>query len=136
MPGSSIAAQKNNIVWILFRQFRQEKIHTGSIAVWHDQETGFPGQGFYCSIYVTVFPNMVAGNRRSKTFLAPAVFWLVDPSKSRFILKHQPDIVENFPQFYDSCVNFFEPSMTSSVDFFGCLLRGITFLHPCRCNTR
>ena len=79
---------------------------------------------------------MVAGNRRSKTFLTPAVFWLVDPSKSRFILKHQSNIVENFSQFCDSGVNFFEAAMTSSPAFFGCLLRGITFLQPCRCNTR
>ena len=112
MPGSSITTQENDIVWILLRQFRQENIHTGRIAIWHDQKTGSSGQWFYRAIYIAVFPNMVAGNRRSKTFLTPAVFWLVDPSKSRFILKYQPNpflLVENFPQFYDSGVNFLRP---------------------------
>ena len=136
MPGSSVAAQENDIVWILPRQFRQENIHTGHIAIWHDQKTGFPGQWFYRAIYIAIFPNMVAGYRRSKSFLTPTVFWLVDPPKSCLILKHQPNIVEIFLQFCNSCVNFFETSMISSAAFFGCLLRGITFLHPCRCNTR
>ena len=132
MPCSSVAAQENDIIWILPGQFRQENIHTDRIAIWHDQKTGFSSQWLYRAIHIAIFPNTVAGHRRSKTFLTPAVFWLVDSPKSRLILKHQPHIVEIFLQFHNSCVNFFVVSMTSSAAFFGCLLRGITFLHPCR----
>ena len=38
-------------------------------------------------------------------------------------------------QFTDGGFNFFEVSMTSSLAFLGCLLRGMTFLQPCRCRT-
>ena len=34
------------------------------------------------------------------------------------------------------CLNFFEAAISSSLAFLGCLLRGITFRHPCRCRTK
>lgn len=76
---------------------------------------------------------MVARNRGANPLAAPAVFGLVDPSKTRFVLKHEPNLsslVENFRQFSDSGVNFFEESISSGDALFGCLLRGMTFLHP------
>ena len=39
----------------------------------------------------------------------------------------------SIPRFF---LSFFEVSMTSSLAFFGCLLRGITFRQPCRCKTK
>ena len=59
-------------------------------------------------------------------------------NKASFILEHQTDCfsaVDNF-QFFDSGLNFFEASMVSSSAFLGCLLRGITLRHPCRCRTK
>jgi len=77
----------------------------------------------------------MAGNSRPQTGKTPAIFWLVDPSESGLILKHQAHpaggkFVENFGQFSDSIVNFFEASITSSLALFGCLLRGMTFRQP------
>ena len=46
---------------------------------------------------------MMAGHTGTDTFLAPAVFWLVDTSKSSFILEHQTiflTAVDNFQFFY------------------------------------
>ena len=83
-------------------------------------------------IGITVLTDMMARNTWPESLFAPAILRLVDPSKASLILEHQADtllIVENF-QFFDASVNFFEVSMTSSLAFFGCLLRGITFLHP------
>ncbi len=104
----------------------------------HNKEKGISGQWFYGAVCIPVFPDMMAGNRRANSFSAPALFWLVDSPKTCFILKHQPDgffFVENFRQFCDSCVNFFEVSMTSSLAFLGCRLLGITFRQPCLLNT-
>ena len=73
---------------------------------------------------------MMARNGWSIAFRTPAVFRLVDPPEACLILKHESDLtwpVENFCQFVDSAVNFFEVAMTSSLAFFGCLLLGITF---------
>ena len=75
---------------------------------------------------------MMAGHTGTDTFLAPAVFWLVDASKSSFILEHQTIFlaaVDNFQFFYFG-VNFFEAAISSSLAFLGCLLRGMTFRHP------
>ena len=75
---------------------------------------------------------MVTGHTRAHTIFTPAVFRFIDSSKSRFILKHQPDnlaAVDNF-QFFDSGLNFFEASIVVSSAFLGCLLRGITLRHP------
>ena len=76
---------------------------------------------------------MVAWNAGSDAFLAPAVFGLVNSAKTCLILEHKAHfstaLVEIF-QFFDSDINFFEVSMTSSLAFLGCLLRGMIFLQP------
>ena len=80
---------------------------------------------------------MVAGYTGTGPFFTPAVFGLVDSSKTGFILEHQArlstvstaivDFHLQFPHFF---FHFVEAAMTSSLVFFGCLLRSITFLQP------
>ena len=138
MPRRSIANKHNIIFRIRCCQVLQKDIHANSIAVRQNQKAGFPRQRLYRSIYISVFPNMMARHRRSHPFSAPTVFRLVDAAKTGFILKHQPNplgIVENFPQFVDPGVNFFEASIASGSALFGCLLLGSFFVHPCRCST-
>ena len=86
---------------------------------------------------------MVARYAGTDSLFAPAVFGLVDSSEAGFILEHQAHFstvftaaVDLFSQFGYFFFNFFEVSMTSSLAFFGCLLRGITFRHPCRFSTQ
>ena len=143
VPCGSVTAEQDNIVRKLAGQFPQEQIHAHRITIGHDQKTGVAGERLYRSIDIPVFSNMVARYTGPDPFFTPAVFGLVDSSKSCFILKHQPHfstvstaIVDFFVQFMNFCFNFFEVSMTSSLAFFGCLLRGITFRHPCRSNTQ
>ena len=116
----------------------QKQIHTRSIAIGHDKKTGFPSQRLDRTIGIPVFPNMVTWNAGSDAFFAPAVLGMVDAAEARLILEHKAHFstapVEIF-QFTDGGFNFFEVSMTSSLAFLGCLLRGMTFLQPCRCRT-
>ena len=138
MPRCSIANKNNIIFRIRCCQVLQKDIHANSIAIRQNQKAGFPRQWLCRSIYISVFPNMMARHRRSHPFSAPTVFRLVDAAKTGFILKHQPDplgIVENFAQLVDSGVNFFEASIASGSALFGCLLLGSFFVHPCRCST-
>lgn len=138
MPCGTIAAKQNHIIRILPRQLLEEKIHTHRIALWQDKKAAFARERFHCSIDIAVFPYMVTGNTGANPFLAPAVFGFVNASKTCLILKHQPYLLIRvvFFQFLDGRVNFFEDSMSSSLAFLGCLLRGMTFRHPCRCSTR
>lgn len=138
----SLAAKQNDIVRELVGQFPQEQIHTHRITIGHDQEARFTSQRLHCSIGVPVLPYMVARHAGTGSFFTPAVFGLVDPSETSFILEHQAyfstissAIVDFRLQFLHFFFNFFEVSMTSSLAFFGCLLRGITFLQPCRRST-
>ena len=95
--------------------------------------TAVPRQGLNRTVGISVFPNMVAWNAGPDAFLTPAVFGLVNSAKTCLILEHKAHFstapVEIF-QFTNGSFNFFEVSMTSSLAFFGCLLRGITFLQP------
>lgn len=87
----------------------------------------------HCSVGITVLPDMVARNAWMETFITPAVFWFVDPAKSRFILEHKTHFSIAFVdiiQLSDSSFIFFEASMTASSAFRGCLLRGMTFRQP------
>ena len=143
VPCGPVTAEQHDIIRKLTRQFLQKQIHAHRIAVGHNKKAGFARKRLHRSISISILPNMVTGHTGAYPFFAPAVFGLVDSSKSRFILKHQPylstistAIVDFFVQFLDFCFNFFEVSMTSSLAFFGCRLRGITFRHPCRFNTR
>ena len=137
MPGGAITAKQNDIVRKLVGQFPQKQIHAYRITIGHDQEAGFTGQRFHRSIGVSVLPDMVAGYTGTGPFFTPAVFGLVDPSKTGFILEHQTHfstissgIVDFSLQFSHFFFHFFEAAMTSSLAFFGCLLRSITFLQP------
>ena len=109
-----------------------------SIAIGHDKKTGFPSQRLDRTIGIPVFPNMVTWNAGSDAFFAPAVLGMVDAAEACLILEHKAHFstapVEIF-QFSDGGFNFFEVSMTSLLAFLGCLLRGMTFLQPCRCRT-
>ena len=55
-------------------------------------QTRFPGKWLYCAIHVTILSDVMAGNRRPNSFLAPTIFRLVDPPEACLILKHQPHI--------------------------------------------
>ncbi len=143
MPGGTVAAKENDVVRILLCQVAQKEIHANSITVRHDQEAALPGGRLHSSIGITIFPDVMTGNRWTDTLWTPAVFGLVDSPKPCFILEHQAHfstvsilIVNFLLQFSYFFFNFFEAAMTSSLAFFGCLLRGITFRHPCRHNTR
>ena len=112
------------------------------ITIGHDQEARFTRQRLHCPIGVSVLPYMAARHAGTGPFFTPAVFRLVDPSETSFILEHQTHfstissaIVDFRLQFLHFFFDFFEVSMTSSPAFFGCLLRGIAFLQPCRRST-
>ena len=143
MPCGTVTAKENDIVRILLCQLTQEEIHANCITVWHDQEAALPGDWLDSPVGITIFPDVMTRNRWTNTLWAPAEFGLIDPPKARFILEHQTHIstistafVDFFFQFSYFFFNFFEAAMTSPLAFFGCLLRGITFRHPCRLNTR
>ena len=66
----------------------EKYIHAISVTIWHDQKTAITVHWFNCTIYISVFPDVVAWYRRTYTFFAPTVFRLVDSTESGFILKH------------------------------------------------
>ncbi len=81
---------------------------------------------------------MMAGHPWTDTFSTPAMLRLIDTTETSFVLEHEPNsfgIVENFGQFMDFGVNFFEASIASGVARFGCLLLGSFLLQPWRCST-
>lgn len=130
--------QRRIISSLYFSDSCFKKTHTGSIAIRHDKKVPITRQRFHCSVGVTILTNMVAGHTGTDPFPAPAVSWLVDPAKSGFILEHKadfPGVVDKLKFLYCG-VNFFEAAISSSLAFLGCLLRGITFRHPCRCRTK
>ena len=76
---------------------------------------------------------MVAGDIGADSCGTPAVFGLVDPTKSSLVLEYEMNlflwILYTKPLY---CVlNFFEASIASVLAFLGCLDRGITLRHPC-----
>ena len=99
MPGCSIAAEKNNVILVLFGQLTKKYIHTIGIAIRQYKEKSIPGERFNSSVSISVFPYMMARDSRSDSLLTPTILGLVDPTKASLILKHQPYlflIVENF----------------------------------------
>ena len=138
VPCSTITAKQNNVLGILCGQFFQKNTHTSRIAIRHDKKVSLTGQWLHGSVDIAILPDMVAGHCGADTSLAPAVFRLVDSPKSSFILKHQANClppVYNFQLFY-GVVNFFEAAISSSLAFWGCLLRGITLRHLWRRSTK
>ena len=112
MPCGAITAEKDNIIWILFCQARQKEIHTIGITTGHNPKTGFSRQWFYSSIYIPIFPYMMARDRGAYSFLAPTIFGLVDSTKARFILEHEPYFSAcRKLYFFDLGLNFFEVAM-------------------------
>ena len=116
----------------------EKYIHAISVAIRHNQEAAFTTGWLNCSVSISVFPAVVTRNRWANTLFAPAVFRFIDSPKARFVLKHQTHcgIVEFFRCFLYDLFNFFEASIASGFAFFGCRLRGIIFLHPCRRSTK
>ena len=121
----------------------KKEIHTNGITGREDQEAVLPRDRLDSAVGITVFPDVVAGDRWAETLWTPAVFGPVDPPETCFILEHQSHfptistrILDFFLHFLHILVNFFEVSMTSSLAFLGCWLRGMTFRHPCRSSTR
>lgn len=137
MPCSTITTQQNQVIRELLRQLIKKDAHPIRIAVWKDQKKGISCNRFNSSISIPIFTNMVAWHGWTNTLFAPAVLWLVDSAEPSLILEHQPHflmrsafLVDIICELVYSIVNFFEVSMTSSLAFFGCLLRGMIFLHP------
>ena len=138
VPCSTVTAKQNNVLGILCGQFFQKDAHTRCIAIRHDKKASLTGQWLHGSVDIAILPDMMTGHCGADTSLAPAVFRLVDSPKSSFILKHQANClppVYNF-QFFDRGFNFFEAAISSSLAFWGCLLRGITLRHLWRRSTK
>ena len=142
MPGRTITAKQDEVIFVLFGQCLQENVGANGIAVWQHQKAAFTGSRLNSAIGIAIFTDMMAWNCRPDALFAPAVFGFIDPSETCLILEHQAHfptvsttIVDFFLQFFPFFFNFFEAAMTSSLAFFGCLLRGITFRHPFRSST-
>lgn len=134
MPCSTVTAKQDDIIRIFLGQLLQKDTHADSIAIRHNQKMSVTCQRLHRSVSITVLSDMMAGHTGTDSLLAPAIFRLVDPAKSCFVLEHKTDVlaaVDNGKILYCS-VNFFEAAISSSLAFLGCLLRGITLRHPCR----
>ncbi len=138
MPCRSITDEHNVIVWIFCGQVLQKEIHTNCIAVWKNEEAAITRYRVNSTVNVAILTNMMAGHTGTDPFSTPAMLWLIDSAETCFILEHEPysfGIVENFGQFMNSGINFFEASIASGVALFGCLLLGSFLLQPWRCST-
>lgn len=138
MPASTVADQENLVIWIVFRQFFQEEIHADCITIGQYPKEAVAGSRFNSPIGITIFPNVMAGCGRALAFSTPASLGVVNSSETRLILKHYSYILAGIlaDDFVVLRLNFFEESCSSSDAALGCFGRGITFRHPCRCNTR
>ena len=133
VPCRTIADEHNVTVWIFCGQVLQKEIHANGIAVWKNKEAAITRHGINSTVSIAILSDMMAGHPRTDAFSAPAILRLVDTTETCFILEHEPNtfgIVENFGQFMDSGVNFFEASIASGVALFGCLLLGSFLLQP------
>ncbi len=138
VPHRTVTDQQDLIIGICLRQFRQEYVHAFSVAIGKYQKEALSILWFYSTIYVSIFSNMMARNRRTLALSAPTGFWLVDSPKACFILKHYSDVLAGIlgNDFGVRCFNFFEESCSSWLAAFGCFDLGITLRHPCRPSTR
>ena len=143
MPGRPITAKQDLVILELLGQCLQKNVRADSITVWQHQETAFAGSWLNSPISIAVFADMMAWNCRPDTLFAPTVFGFIDSPETCLVLEHQAhfstvstSIVDFLVQLLNFCVNFFEDSMSSSLAFCGCLLRGITFRHPFRSSTQ
>ena len=109
VPCRTITAKQNNIISIFFGQLLQKDIHADSIAIGQDEKVPIACQRLHCAVGITVLTDMMAGHTGTDTVPTPTVFWLVDPAKSSFILKHKTDglaLVDNSKLLYCG-INFF-----------------------------
>ena len=138
MPGRSITDEHNGIVWVFCGQVIQKDIHANCIAVWKNREAAITRYWINSTVSVSLLSDMMARHTRANPLLTPAMLRFVNTTETCFVLKHEPDsfgVVENFGQFTDSGINFFEASIASGAALFGCLLLGIFLLQPWRCST-
>ena len=90
MPCRTITAKQNNIISIFFRQLLQEDIHADSIAIGQDEKVPIACQRLHRAISIAVLTDMMARHAGTDTVPAPAVFRLVDPTKSGEPLNKSP----------------------------------------------
>ena len=90
VPCRTITAKQNNIISIFFGQLLQKDIHADSIAIGQDEKVPIACQRLHRTMSVTILTNMVAGHTGTDTVPAPAVFRLVDPTKSGEPLNKSP----------------------------------------------
>ena len=82
VPCRTITAKQNNIISIFFGQLFQKDIHADSIAIGQDEKVPIACQRLHRAVSIAVLTDMVAGHAGTDTVPAPAVFRLVDPTKS------------------------------------------------------
>ena len=138
MPGRSITDEHNGIVWVFCGQVIQKDIHANCVAVWKNPEAAITRYRINSTVSVSVLSDMMARHTRANPLLTPAMLRFVNTTETCFVLKPEPDsfgVVENFGQFMDSGIHFFEASIASGAALFGCLLLGCFLLQPWRCST-
>ena len=140
MPCRAVGRQQDVVIRVCCRELTQIYVHTLCVTIRHDKEKRVSCCGLYSSVCIPIFPDVMTGYARSHSLEAPAIFRLVDSPKTSFILKHHSYTTcggfgDIFLYFLGARVNFFEASITSSLAFFGCSGRGITFRHPWRSST-
>lgn len=70
----------------------QENIHAYRVVIRYDQEEAIVGQWLYRTIGIAILPDVMARHAGTYPFLVPAVFRLVDSSKSTWILKYYTNV--------------------------------------------
>ena len=132
MPCGTVTNKNNQIIRKFLGQVFEEYAHAVRIAIRHHQKEGLSRKGLHSSVSISVFTNMVAWYAGTKAILTPTIFGLVDAPQTSLILKHETYFSVTCDIYFsgDKRFNFFEESISSSLAFLGCRLRGITFRHP------
>ena len=115
MPPGAITYQQYLVIGIRFGQLTEKSVHAVCIAVWHNQKEAISCKRLYRPVSIPVFPNMVTRNGWSHSFSAPATLGFIDPTESRFILKHNSYclVCISYTKFFLYGLNFFEESCSS-----------------------
>lgn len=90
MPGGAITDQEDFVISVLLGQFTKKSVHAYCVALRCDQKTIVPGARVNSTEYITIFSDMMTGNRWPVS-ISPAVFGGIDPSETGFVLKHDPN---------------------------------------------
>lgn len=133
VPCSSITDNSYDIIWICCFKLIHKDLHAFCIAVRHDEKKTLSVYWINSTIYIAVFTDVMTRYCGASTVWTPADFWLIDSSKTRFILKEYSHLFLRILGRQNPYVvfNFFEASIASSSAFFGCRALGITLRHPC-----